>query len=98
MPADAILEYAETTLQRYSPEEFAMNIGSAPECIEAVWHVVDEEAWRSAYPSEQAFYDAHSARHPDVRNYARVRREIEQHDPLSPGGTIQERLRRLRDE
>jgi hypothetical protein len=95
MPADEVtLPHAEQTLKRYAPEEFDTNMAAAPECIEAVRAVVDKEAWRSAYPSKQAFYDAHRARHPDVMNYARVRRAIARGDA---SGTIQEQLRRLRE-
>jgi hypothetical protein len=59
--------------------------------------VEDAEAWKASYPSLQAFYAAHEARHPDIRLYAAVRREIETADVLgSPGGTIAQRIARLR--
>jgi hypothetical protein len=46
-------------------------------------------AWR-------AFYSAHEARHPCIRVYGAVRREIETAGPFEegPGGTIAQRIER----
>lgn len=92
-----LLNEAERILREHSPADFDTNDVAAPEAIEYVRLVEEEEAWKARYPSLEAFCAAHEARHPDIRLYAEVRREIETADPLtSAGGTIQERLARLR--
>jgi hypothetical protein len=92
-----LLNEAERILLEYSPADFETMVVAAPETIEVVRAVEEHGAWKARYPSLEAFYAAHEARHPDIRLYAEVRREIETADPLtSPGGTIQERLARLR--
>ena len=68
---------------------------AAPESIEAVRVVEDEEAWEGTYASLEDFYAAHSERHPDIRVYGVVRREIASEIALtSEGGTISERIAR----
>jgi hypothetical protein len=92
-----LLAEAERILAKHSPADFDTTIDAAPESIEYVRVVEDAEAWRSSYPSLDAFYAAHEARHPDIRVYAAVRREIETADPLTAtGGTISQRIARLR--
>lgn len=94
-----LLAEAERILARHSPADFDTTIDAAPESIEFVRVVEDDGAWQAAYPTLEAFYAAHEARHPDIRFYGDVRREIETADPLtSPGGTISQRLERLRSE
>lgn len=93
---NATLLSAEQTLSKHSPIDFDATVDAAPESIEVVWAVEDEDAWRAGYESLSAFYAAHEARHPDVRLYGRVRRKIADADPLtSAGGTIAQRLARL---
>ena len=92
-----LLSEAERILQKHDPETFDSTLDAFPECIEYVRVVEDEEAWRAGYESLEAFHAAHERRHPDIRLYARARREIETADPLtSPGGTATQRLERLR--
>ena len=92
-----LLAEAERVLRHHSPADFDTTIDAAPECVELARAVEDEGAWRVGYESLDAFYAAHEARHPDIRFYADVRREIETADPLtSPGGTITQRIARLR--
>lgn len=96
MSATLVAE-AERILQLHSPAEFETTVHAWPECIEYVRAVEDEEAWKAGYESLEAFYASHEARHPDIRLYAKARREIETADPLtSPGGTPAQRLARLR--
>lgn len=95
--SEVLLAEAERILAKHSPADFAATIDAAPESIEVVRAVEDTDAWKFAYPSLEAFYAAHEARHPDIRFYGAVRREIETADPLtSPGGPIQDRIARLR--
>lgn len=98
-PADSILlDQTERILRTHSPADFDTAIDAFPECIEYVRAVEDEEAWKARYPSLDAFYGAHEARHPDVRLYGEARRETLTGDPLSsPGGTPTQRLARLRN-
>lgn len=91
------LREAEATLQRHSPAAFGTSLDAGPECIEFVRAVEDEEAWKAGYESLEAFYAAHEERHPDIRLYGGVRREILTEDLLtSAGGTIAERIERSR--
>jgi hypothetical protein len=93
------LAEAERVLREHAPADFDTTIDAAPESIEVVMAVEDEEAWRAGYESLDAFYAAHETRHPDIRLYAQVRREIATADPLtSPGGTISQRLARLSEQ
>jgi hypothetical protein len=93
-----LLAEAERTLQEHRPADFDSTFDAAPECIEYVRAVEEEEAWRAGYSSLDDFYAAHEAQHPDIRFYAAVRREIATADPLtSPGGTITQRIARHRE-
>lgn len=93
------LSEAERRLRLYDPAKFDSDPFGGPECLEWVRLVEDSEAWRNAYPSLEDFYAEHESRHPDIRLYGRLRRQIETEDPLrSDGGTIRVRLARLREE
>jgi hypothetical protein len=91
-----VLGEAERVLREHSPAEFAATIDAAPECVEFVYAVEEKEAWKAGYPSLEAFYSAHEARHPCIRVYGAVRREIETAGPFEegPGGTIPQRIER----
>lgn len=93
----ALLMEAERALQKHRPAEFPTTIDAAPESIEVVRAVEDQEAWKAGYPSIDAFYAAHEAQHPCIRVYGAVRREIETAGPFEqgPGGTIAQRIERL---
>jgi hypothetical protein len=98
MSSDVLLAEVERLLAAHSPAAFDTSIDGFPDCIEYVRRVEDEEAWRTGYPSLEAFYDTHAARHPDIRSYARVRRDIATINPLhDPGGLPSALLARLRD-
>ena len=98
MNSDVLLAEAERLLAAHSPAAFDTSIDGFPDCIEFVRRVEDEEGWRDGYPSLEAFYDTQAARHPDVRLYARVRRDIATISPLhDPGGPPSALLARLRD-
>lgn len=93
---DVLLAETERLLQKHHPGLFDTTIDAAPESIHYVRQVEDTEAWREEYPSLEAFYAAHAARHPDIRFYGQVDREVNTADPLtSPGGTISQRIARL---
>jgi hypothetical protein len=97
MSSDVLLAEAERLLGAHSPAAFDTSIEGFPDCIEFVRRVEDEEAWRAVYPSLDAFYAAHEQRHPDIRLYARVRRDIATISPLhDPGGLPSALLARLR--
>lgn len=92
-----LLAETERKLAQHDPSTFDTSITAWPECIEFVRTVEDSGAWQAEYPTVDAFYAAHEARHPDIRLYARACREIETADPLtSPGGLPSQRLARLR--
>jgi hypothetical protein len=94
-PGVLLLE-AERILEKHKPADFPSTVDAAPECIEYVRLVEDEEAWRSVYPSLEAFYAAHERRHPCIRVYSKARREIATANPMQGwGGTITERIERL---
>jgi hypothetical protein len=94
-----LLAETERLLRKHSPVDFDSTIDAAPESIEFVRAVEDEEAWRVGYDSLEAFYAAHEAQHPDIRVYGAVRREMETEDILtSPGGTISKRIARHREQ
>ncbi len=98
MSGDVLLAETERLLATHSPAAFDTSIDGFPDCIEFVRRVEDEEGWRDGYPSLEAFYDTQAARHPDVRLYARVRRDIATISPLhDPGGPPSALLARLRD-
>lgn len=60
-----LLAETERILGKHDPVSFDTTFGAWPECIEYVRAVEDEEAWKTAYPSLEAFYAAHEARHPE---------------------------------
>jgi hypothetical protein len=93
----AKLDYAEALLRRHNPTDFATSIDAAPESIEAVRLIEDNDLWQARYGSVEEFYAAHSAQHPDVRVYGDVVREINSGTGLfdGPQGTIVERIARL---
>jgi hypothetical protein len=94
----ALLAQAEAWLLAHRPADFDSTIDAAPESIEAVRVVEDNDLWKLRYDSLEAFYMAHEAQHPDIRFYGDVRREIATADPLtSPGGMISERIARHRN-
>lgn len=74
--APHLLRSAEGVLREHSPAEFETTPNAAGECVEVVRRVEDEEWWRAGYDSVESFHAAHEARHPDIRVYAAVRREI----------------------
>lgn len=51
-----LLGEAERILRQHSPADFENTIAAAPECIEFVRAVEDQEAWRAGYGSLDAFY------------------------------------------
>ena len=99
MSSDVLLAEVERLLAAHSPAAFDTNIDGFPDCIEYVRRVEDEGAWRAGYPSLEAFYDTQAARHPDIRLYAKVRRDIGTINPLHhPGGLPSTLLARRRSE
>lgn len=74
--AKHMLQGAEGVLGEHSPDDFETTPNAAGECVEVVRRVEDEEWWRARYDSLDAFYAAHEARHPDIRVYAAVGREV----------------------
>lgn len=97
---DRLLQAAEILLREHSPADFEMTPNAAAECIDVVGRVEEEAWWRVAYDSLDSFYAAHEARHPDIRLYAAVRREVPMVDALEPpagiGGLIARRIARRR--
>jgi hypothetical protein len=93
------LATAEEMLRRHRPADFASPASfTAPESIEAVRYVEDNELWKAGYSSVEEFYAAHEAQHPDIRVYGDVRREIAATDVFEgPHGTIVERIARHRE-
>ena len=92
----ALLAEAERILREHGSATSDSTL-DAPETIEYVRQVEDQEAWKAGYASLEAFYATHEARHPDIRIYGPVRREMESGSVLtSPGGTIAERIARHR--
>jgi hypothetical protein len=89
---------AERILTQHSPATFDSPTSFAfPECIEFVRAVEDEEAWKGAYSSLDDFYAAHHDRHPSIRYYAALRRQIMTDDPRKSAGlTPTQRLEELR--
>jgi hypothetical protein len=93
-----LLNEAERVLNKYDPASFDSTIDAFPECIELVRVVEDDQAWKGVYDSLDSFYAAHEQKHPDIRLYAKARREIETADPLTSTGPASQRLARLRAE
>jgi hypothetical protein len=94
--SEALLAKAERVLHAHNTASFDTTCQAFPECIEYVRAVEDEQAWRAAYWSLDAFYAAHTGRHPDIRFYGEARREMVQADLTSPDETPTQRLERLR--
>ena len=91
------LDQAEEVLRQHRPEDFdSPGSFAAPESIEAVRFIEDNEHWKARYGSLDEFYAAHEGQHPDVRVYGDVRREIAEADPLAVSGPISERIARHR--
>lgn len=74
--AKHFLKSAEGVLLEHSPADFETTPNAAGECVELVRRLEDEEWWRAGYDSLESFYSAHEARHPNIRVYAAVGREI----------------------
>lgn len=91
------LGIAENVLGQASPADFEKTQNAASMCISVVGRQVEDgDGWRAGYDSLEAFYAAHEARHPDIRLYASVWREIPIEDPNAPpngtGETIARRI------
>jgi hypothetical protein len=98
MSSDVLLAEVERLLAAHSPAAFDTSIDGFPDCIEFVRRVEDEEAWRAGYPSLEAFYAMQAARHPDIRLYAKVRRDIATISPVhDPRGLPSALLARRRE-
>jgi hypothetical protein len=94
--SQTLLAEAERVLHGHAPASFDTTNDAFAACIEFVSAVEDERAWRAAYWSLDAFYDAHTARHPDIRFYGEARRELERAEASSEYETPTQRLERLR--
>jgi len=91
-----LLAEAERVLSVHNPASFDTTSHAFPECIEYVRAVEEARAWKAAYWSLDAFYAAHTTRHPDIRFYAEARREFAEADLTSAHETPTQRLTRLR--
>jgi hypothetical protein len=67
---------AEEVLRANSPADFETTPDAAIDSVGAAYEIVEDEYWRAGYDSLEAFYAAHEARHPDIRVYADVYREV----------------------
>ncbi len=98
--AKHLLRGIEGVLREHSPADFERTPNAAAECIDVVRSVEEKEWWRAGYDSLDSFYAAHEARHPDIRVYAAVRREIAMADASEPpagiGEVISQRIARHR--
>jgi hypothetical protein len=94
--SQALLAKAELVLSGHNPASFDTTSHAFPECIEHVRAVEEARAWEAAYWSLDAFYAAHTARHPDIRFYGEARREFEEADLTSAHEAPTQRLTRLR--
>ena len=94
----AVLRHAESILNKYTPAEFdKAGTFAAVECFDAVREVKDERAWLFRYPSLETFYVMHESRHPDIRYYVAVQREVVTTGTLTaPHETWSQRLARFR--
>lgn len=63
-------------LAEHNPADFETTPDAAFDCINVVRWIEDDEYWRAGYKSLDAFYAAHEDRHPDIRVYAAVRRDL----------------------
>ena len=91
-----LLQDAEGSLREHSPADFETTANAAAHCVESVCFVEEEKWWGVGYDSLASFYAAHEARHPDIRVYAAVRREIPMASASMPpagiGHVIAERI------
>jgi hypothetical protein len=91
-----LLHQAEIVLGQSSPADFETTQNAASMCVAVVANLEDGDGWRAGYDSLESFYAAHEARHPDIRLYAAVWREIPIEDPNDPpngtGAKIVERI------
>jgi DNA-binding response OmpR family regulator len=91
-----LLHDAEAVLRDHSPAEFETTADAAAKCVDAACFIEDAEWWRVGYDSLDSFYAAHEGRHPDVRVYAVVRRDVAMADASRPpagiGGVIAQRI------
>jgi hypothetical protein len=94
--SEALLAKAERVLHAHNTASFETTSHAFPECIEYVRAVEDEQAWRAAYWTLDAFYAAHTGRHPEIRFYGEARREMAQADLYSRHEGPTRRLERLR--
>jgi hypothetical protein len=78
------LQYSEGVLREHDPADFQASPLAAMECLESVCFVEDQEWWRAGYDSLDAFYGEHEARHPDIRLYGTLFRELALEDPTEP--------------
>lgn len=88
------LRDAEELLRQHAPTEFASTPNVGAECIDVVRMLEEEQWWRAGYGSVESFYEAHEDRHPDIRAYAAVRREVPMEDALDPPAGIGEIIAR----
>jgi hypothetical protein len=95
-----LLDNAEGVLREHDPADFETSPNAAVECIDTVHSAEVGEWWRARYDSIDSFYAAHESRHPHIRVYATVRREVPMVDALEPpagiGGVIARRIARYR--
>jgi hypothetical protein len=97
MSSDVLLAEVERLLAAHSPAAFDTSIDGFPDCIEYVPPGRGRGSLASRLLVPRAFYDTQAARHPDIRLYARVRRDIATISPLhDPGGLPSALLARLR--
>lgn len=91
-----MLQGTEDALRQYSPAEFESNRDAATECVTVVHYVEEEDLWQAGYDSLESFYAAHEARHPDIRAYGAVYREVLLLDlPEDADPRISERIAQL---
>ena len=67
---------AEENLREDDPADFNTNDMRAALCVDSVRNAEEEEAWRLGYDTLESFYREHEERHPDIRFYALVSREL----------------------
>jgi CheY-like chemotaxis protein len=93
---NCLLQNAEEVLREHTPPDFETTADAAARCVDVVSFIEDAEWWRVGYDSLDSFYAAHEARHPDIRVYAAVRREVLMVDASTPpagiGGVIAQRI------
>jgi hypothetical protein len=94
--SESLLAEAERVLHVRTAASFDTTNQAFAECIEYVRAVEDEQAWKAAYWSLEAFYAAHAGTHPDIRFYGEARREMAQAGLSSRPETPTRRLERLR--